>query len=714
MMSIGVVSYATGGGLFLLLALTLLRRPHACRRMLIVASLSTVAWSAGAAWYSAVGHSASVPQLLEFVRDLAWLALLGLLLSGAYEERRRGGLLQRALFGLSGFVVLLMGLVFYQHFAGPVAPVFGEVDLLIAGNLLLAVAGLVLVEQLFRNTLPDVRRALKYICMGLGAMFAYDFYLYADALLFQRIDPALWHARGFIIAMVVPVLAVGLARETGNPRDVFVSRRIVFHTTALLGAGLYLLAMGLGGYYVRVYGGSWGVVAQAIFLFGAALVLAILLFSGQLRATLRVLISKHFFRYKYDYREEWLRFIWTISSNGGESDLRARVLRAVAQIIESPGGTLWLRRESGRYEPCARWNSNDELPVGEPANSSLVEFLTQRGWVINLEQYERTPECYADLVLPDWLRHMRNAWLVVPLILHDALLGFIVVSRSPLRRHFNWEDCDLLKTAACQAASHLAQHEASQALADARQFEACNRLSAYVVHDLKNLIAQLSLVVNNAARHRHNEAFVEDALRTVDNSVAKMNRLLGHLRSGGALGEQVQPVELAQLLSEVTSGKVAGRPAPTFESGGVTVWVRADRERLATVLGHVVQNAQDATPDAGRVHVRLTRSGNTAVVDVEDTGCGMDEQFIRERLFRPFDTTKGAAGMGIGAYEARELVRALGGDVQVTSRPGEGTLFRIYLPICEGHETDGSTQQDERTTRYAEAETVKEIAGCGG
>jgi putative PEP-CTERM system histidine kinase len=322
-------------------------------------------------------------------------------------------------------------------------------------------------------------------------------------------------------------------------------------------------------------------------------------------------------------------------------------------------------------------------PASEQADSSFIRFLEIQKWVINLDEYQRDPALYkslGDLEMPEWLKAAPDAWLVAPLILHDSLLGFVVLARSSAsHKHFNWEDSDLLKTSGSQAASYLAQHAISQALAEARQFEAFNRVSTYAVHDLKNLISQLSLVVSNAVRHRNNPLFMENVISTVENSVSKMNRLLACLRDG------VQPdtkrmVNLAKLLEEVVHEARGVKPSPVLECRVSDLTVVADRDRLASVMGHVIRNAQEATPEEGRIVVRLQMVNGHAVVEVEDNGCGMDESFIRARLFRPFQTTKGKSGMGIGAHEAREFVRSLGGDIQVQSRPGEGTIFRIQLP----------------------------------
>jgi putative PEP-CTERM system histidine kinase len=547
----------------------------------------------------------------------------------------------------------------------------------------MAIAGLVMVEQIMRNAHVESRRAVKYLCIGLGVIFAYDFYLYANALLFQNLDAYLWEARGFVNGMVVPVLGVAVARDPRLSLDIFVSRRMVFHTTALLGTGLYLLAIGLGGYYIRTYGGEWSTVVQIIFLFGAALVLLVLLFSGRVRANLRVLINKHFFHYKYDYRDEWLRSIQTLSSGQPDERLRERAIYSLAEIIDSPGGVLWMRQLMDQYVPVARW----QMEVSEKAvirtDHPLIQFMATREWLIDLDEYERDPELYNNIAIPEWLERLPRAWLVVPLIVHVHLIGFIVLARSPAQLHFNWEDSDLIKTAGRQAAVHLAQLEASRALAEARQFEACNRLTAYVMHDLKNLIAQLSLVVTNAAKHKNNPRFMEDAINTVDNSVQKMNRLLAHLRSDTLQVQEAEYIDLAAVLGEVVETMSSGKPAPSLDLQAEGIRLQADRDRFASIIGHLIRNAQDATPDDGRIIVRLFRRAEYAIVEVQDTGSGMDKEFIRDRLFRPFDSTKGKSGMGIGVYESRDYIHKLGGDIEVISRVGEGTTFRVRLPISD-------------------------------
>lgn len=687
-MNIGVISYAIGGISFLVLFLLLLTswRGRLKGGLLVMAVFVTLLWAVVAAGsaYTQSPHLAVLYQFLEVARNVAWLAFLFQLfepLAGGKSTLARVIHWWRP--GLFAFAGLLLLADLFPHYVAVVFPAF-SVDIGILGHVILAVSGLALIEQLFRNTRPDQRWAIKFLYIGIGTLFAYDFFFYADALLFKRIDNAIWQARGLVNAMIAPFIAVSAARNPQWSLDVFVSRRMVIHSASIFGAGLYLLVMAAVGYYIRFYGGTWGSAVQTVFLFGAGLLLLMMLFSGQLRASIKVFLSKHFFSYKYDYRDEWLKFIGTLSASDSTGPLRERAIRAIAEILDSPGGLLWMRGEGGNYHLAATWNLNGSERTGEPGDSSLVGFLERRQWVIDLDEYRNEPELYQDLTLPPWLTDLPRAWLIIPLMQLDDLQGFVVLARSRTdQQKINWEDRDLLKTAGRQVASYVALVDTTEALMDARQFEAFNRLSAYVVHDLKNVAGQLSLVATNATRHKDNPAFIDDALRTVENATARMNRMLAQLRKGTPTAGEARPFRLDETVREVITAQSVRRPVPVLTGCDSHLILRTSRERFSTVLGHLIQNAQEATGEQGSVEVKIYRRDQRAVIEITDNGCGMDERFIRERLFRPFNTTKGNAGMGIGVYESREFVHALGGEIDVISKPGAGTTFSLRLPLFE-------------------------------
>jgi putative PEP-CTERM system histidine kinase len=622
--------------------------------------------------YAITQRSASFVSIAEIARDGAWLTLLLGLLSGERRKRRVPKSILLATHTL-WLTALLYGL------AGEVGLVTLPASVKILGPLLLALVGLVLVEQLYRNTQVHRRWAIKFLVLGVGGLFAYDLFIYSQALLLRHLDPGLWEARGAVNALVVPLIAVSAARNPEWSLNVFVSRHAVFYSASLIGAGIYLLVMAAGGYYVRSYGGNWGAVAEIVFLAGAALILAVIMLSAEARTQLRVFLIKHFYKNKYDYREEWLRLIATLATPAESLPLRERAIKAVAQIVDSPGGGLWMRSEEKIYEPAAQWQMQVPDTAVEPVESALVRFFRERRWVIDITDCVTNPWRYSGLTLPDWANALHRPWLLIPLMQEREVLGFIFLMQSPTFGKLTWEDTDLLKTVGQQIASYLGQQQAAQRLVEARQFDAYHRLTTYVMHDLKNLIAQQSLVVRNATRHKDNPDFIRDAIATIENSVRRMNQLLRQLQRGRLDGTPVRLI-LADLLGDVVASRSDALPAPVLEVLDHDIEVLADREGLGTVFGHIIKNAQDATAANGFVHVRLCRDADRAVIEVIDTGCGMDNAFVKERLFRPFDSTKGSKGMGIGAHEAREFIRIAGGEVRVTSAPGKGTTFRIMLP----------------------------------
>lgn len=678
MIDIAAYTYSIAALAFLALAGFLLTSGRSRRHvpLLTVASLVTACWAASLAWGTTRPTDASLTGTLGLLRSGLWTAFL-VVLSGNFKKENsplpfqlRPSMALAAVAYLALLVLVASGETGTQLLLsiGLVPGVTSHVGI--------SVLGMLLVEQLYRNTNEQGRWAVKFACLGIGAMFVFDFYLYSDAMLFREINADIWAARGIVNALIAPVIGVSIARSATWSSALAVSRRVVFHSVALFGSAIYLLAMGLAGYYLRYLGGNWGTVMQVTFLFGALILLGAILFSGALRSRLKVFISKHFYRYNYDYREEWLRFTRSLSDHG--PGLAARAIETVAGLVESPGGALWVRRDSGYFEPDAHWRV-PAMSVSEPADSAFCHYLETKQWVVDLEEYRREPDKYDDLVLPSWLCEIPRGRLVLPLITHGRLFGFMLLLEPRSSIVLNWEIIDLLKIAGTQAASYMAQQEAAMALMVARQFESFNRMSTFVVHDLKNLVSQLSLMMRNAEKHRDNPEFQRDMIDTVNFSVQKMRLLLQKL-SRSESPEHIAPLSMARLLKQAVALKAAYEPMPVLEIEDAALKVVADAERLERVIGHLIQNAIEATPPDGSVQVKLARQNESVLIRIADSGEGMSEEFIRERLFKPFDSTK-SAGMGIGVFESREYIQELGGQLMVASTPKAGTTFTILLPL---------------------------------
>lgn len=675
----GIISYGTASLAFIVLLVMLLTswKGRATGRRLITAVSATALWAAGMALQA---WQPDLPLIVvltfEILRDGAWLGALVMLGRGVIPQAMATGSRVLWISLLAGSWILAILDVVTVNAPGPDL-------LLVPSGIAMALAVVVLLEQLYRNAGAAGRHALKYLVIGLGGVFAYDLFLYSQAALLDGVAAVPWFARGLVSAMLVPFIAVAARRNPQWSLDIFVSRQAVLFTTTVIGTGLYLLLMAFGGYYVRELGGTWGVAANILFLAGALAVLAIIIASGSVRRRVRVFLSKHFFRNKYDYRIEWLRFVDTLSAED-EPDVRRTGLRAIAQIFDSPGSVMFLK-EGTALAPAAAWpmplENLPDLRRFEP-DCELVQFVASRQWVVDLVEYAQSPESYQNIAVPVWLSGKTGIRMVVPMMLGRELLGLVLLFAPPDPFESTYEDRDLLKTLGRHVATLVARREADRRLAESRQFETYHRLTAFMMHDLKNAIAQLQLVVSNAERHKSNPAFIDDMLLTIGNAVARMNGLIGQLRDSRQPSSP-QEADLGVVLERASLRCADRMPRPVLigeRPSGVRIC--ANVERLSTSLEHVIRNAQDASQPDGRVEIDLTAADGRARIVIADSGEGMTSEFLREHLFRPFDSTKGSKGMGIGAYQAREYFRSVGGNVDVHSAPGQGTRFEIHLPLA--------------------------------
>lgn len=624
----------------------------------------------------------------EVIRYIAWYVFLLKLFDVALSDVKQPNIsfqkfIRWALPISVGFALLLL----FNELIADFYALPGQYVVSMTGNVLLSLIGLAIIEQLFRNTSVRFRWATKYLFLGAGGIFAFDFYLYADALLFRSIDQTLWATRGVVNLVAVPLLVISSARNKNWSLNIFVSRDIVLNTTVILGGGFYLMVMAGAGYYLREFGGSWGRIGQVTFFVLAVVFLFVVLSSAQFRARIKVFLAKHFYKNKYDYRIEWLRLTEDLNDNAKNKDYYQTAIEAIANIVDARSGLLWLRDDKNMYKNVGAWQTrylNDLIASDSP----LIQFLREKGFVINLKEYENHADEYNGLLLPEWLVEVDQAWLIVPLHDADTLQGFVVLARPLVEHSINWEDRDLLKTAAKQITSYLTVLMTSEQLAEAKQFEVFSRLSAYMVHDLKNIAAELDLVAINANKHTGNPEFIKDAFETVENAAADINRLLAQLRNRRIQDEKKVMTDLVELVTEVVSSKQHLLPAPNLEIKTQSALVTLQKGRLNNVLAHLIDNAQQATEDEGDISITLSKAGNMHVIRISDTGHGMDEDFIRNRLFKPFDTTKGNAGMGIGMYEGREFIRQLGGDIDIQSKPGKGSIITLYIPSDSSNENE--------------------------
>lgn len=648
----------------------------------LLAAMVMSAAAAAAAVAFAVAPAPDTWVVAHILDSLRVGAALGFLLDflGPRDASRRGRRgTMRVLLVLA--LVAIVALLVLTGLPPPGVPELGRPlhQLSFGVSLAVAIFGLVLTEQCYRRTPAQLRWHVRPLTLAFIGLFAYDVILYADAVLFRALDENLWAARGLAQAMTVPLFAMTTQRTRDWSFEVSVSRGVLAGSTALLASGAYLLVVAAAGLLLRHFGGSWGRALESALIFAGLLFLAMVVVSTTFRAKLRVLVAKNFFAYRYDYREEWLRFTRTLSE-GQAAQPSAACIQALADLVDSSGGALWLR-EQGGYRQVER-SSLPRTDEVEPVDSPLAKFLQRTGWVVEVEDAQANPSKYGGVILPPSLVAMRNAWLIVPLLTGQELIGFVVLITPRIHVELDWEVRDLLKTAGRQASSYLAYAAATEALLEARKFDSFNRLSTFVVHDLKNLIAQLQLLLSNAERHRNNPEFQRDMFTTVEHVVGRMHQLTTQLRPDAFSTERPRPVDLGMIALRVQSIRSKGHANLRVEAPA-GVMVQGHEDRLERVVGHLVQNAFEASDEEREVSVRIAREKDVAVIEVRDQGKGMSADFIRDRLFKPFQTTKDS-GTGIGAYESQQYVAQIGGRIEVESAPEQGTCVRVRLPVVAG------------------------------
>lgn len=536
---------------------------------------------------------------------------------------------------------------------------------------------MVLLEQLYRNADVKVKWALWSLIIALGMSTVFDFVLFAQAAMVNQLDFSYWYARGFVAAIGMPLILVSTKRIKNWSVNVFVSRDVVFYSSILLISGLYLLLLALAGYVINYFGGAWGSVISVAFLLLGGTVLAALLMTERLRNEVKVFITKHFFANKYDYRIEWVKSIDQLSDSSNENYYQTAT-EIICSSLNINQGALVLKASQGNYNCVYQL----DLAIEKRLLHHLLaadKFCQQQGWIIDVREYSNVENSYPELQLDIEYCRTQKIDIIIPIFNNKEVSGFFLLSLPSSRSFLNWEDRDLLFAVSKQLSNYMSLNEANDRLAESKQFEAFHRMSAFLVHDLKNIQAQLGLINANAKRHRDNPEFISDVFETIDSATQKLDKVLTQLRNKQVAESAKKHISVDQLVERVAQQRNVMLPHVILEIS-VEIEIVIDQETFYSVLNHLVQNAQEATKDDGWVKIRAELIADSLHIAVLDNGCGMSSDFIKNRLFKPFDTTKGNAGMGIGVYEAKQFIENSGGTMQVTSFEGEGSIFHLTIP----------------------------------
>ncbi|MFL6767088.1 MAG: XrtA/PEP-CTERM system histidine kinase PrsK, partial [Sphingomicrobium sp.] len=600
-------THALAAALFASLTLWELRRgvPESEQRMLLAAFALTSCW----AWITALAPTTMLAAYSETARNLVWVGVLYRLAGIETSEEQRGVKpVYAAVACVLGLQLMVDALPLVVN-TETISPGHALVVTAIILRLAAAAGALVLVHNLYGQAAPSSRGHIRLAMIALAGMWAYDLNLYTIAYFDHGAAQGLFDWRGLVLVIAAPLFAIGSGE--GDRWRIRLSRAATFQSISLLAISAYLAVMAVLVTALRDTGVDWTRAALIVLLAGMTVAAIVLLPSSRARSWAKVKIAKHFFEHRYDYRTEWLRFTETIGASGPKAaPLGQRVIKAFADILDAPGGLLLVTDENGLIEPAAAWNwSGSANPGAAIPTPEALGFWLSVGAAGRIIDFDALGGGWADardreLDIPQPLLGEEQAWTGVPLIHDDRLVGLVLLAAPDYRRPLDWEDFDLLRAAGRQAASSLAEAHGQQALMNAQRFEDFNRRFAFILHDVKNLVSQLSLLSRNAERHADNADFRADMVATLKGSVGKMNELLARLAP--TPDQRPAKPELTPIRPLVASAIAAKRrDHEVMLLGDGNLWVMADPLMLEQAIDHLVQNAVDASKPGQPVSVRM-------------------------------------------------------------------------------------------------------------
>jgi putative PEP-CTERM system histidine kinase len=693
-----LIAFAAAAGCSSLAAYVLLREERSLPNLTLGAAMAALAASEAC---SGLASRADLPSQVLFWTKLGILPQglasgLWLLFSLSFARSNYRELVRRWRWAVvAAFLapVLLVGFAHDRLFvlllpelgaaADSVVPLASAGKAFQATLIIVSVAILANLEATLRATFGSKRWRVKFMLIGVGGYAAARIYVSSQALLYSSLDLSLGAVISSAAIMACAMAAVSLARTRETIVRIHVSRSFVYNSVAVLLVGVYLIAVGALAELLRFFGGAiTPLVTIAVFLL--LVVLAVFLLSGQLREHVKRFIVRNFYSHGYDYRKEWNRFARQSTSVLDPQELCSVVARLVSETFGADSVTIWrIDEPSGQVllggstvVSAAQLRSHPN--IGRDAER-LVCYVGKREEMIDLEDPpDREGEDAAREIAE--FRRVTQARFAMPLLAARKLVGVMALNERVTGAPFALEDTDLLRTIADQTAASLLNLHLSTQVAQAKEMEAFQTLSSFFVHDLKNLASMLSLTIQNLPRNYDNPEFRQDALRTISDSVDKMNAMCARLSTLSLKLELDREETDLNVLARATLGRLDGLlKAPAAVDLGPLPAVSVDREQIDRVLTNLVLNANEAIENGGRIRLSTEERGGWAVLTVADTGRGMSEEFVAQKLFRPFHTTK-SKGLGIGLFQTKRLVEAHGGRIEVESAEGRGSIFRVLLP----------------------------------
>ena len=578
-----------------------------------------------------------------------------------------------------------------EEVSGSTIPLGGAGYVFYLFFLIISVIILMNLEGTLRASSGSKRWQIKFMVLGLGGLFAVEVYTISQILLFSSFSLALQSVNSYAVAVADLFVIFSLLRHRLLNVDIYLSRDFLYHSITVVVIGSYLLAVGILAKVIRYYGGDQILPLGTFFVFLSMLGLAVILLSDQLRQEIRRFITRNFYRPQYDYRREWTAFTQRTTSLVDVKDLCSAVSKMVSETFGVPSVTIWLLDEAENQISLGGSTVYSSIQIrdlksGETGSGDLVGLMRDHSMPIDFNKPIDTRAKKLKERYPDYFEHARVRYCV-SLAAGQRLLGIMTLNDRLTKEPFSLEDFDLLKTIADQAAGSLLNLNLSQRLLKAKEMEVFQTLSAFFIHDLKNLASTLSLTLQNLPVHFDNPEFRKETFRAISQSVAKMNAMCSRL---SLLTKTLDLQQREEDLNEVISGTLidlnGSMKASVVQELTPLPKLSIDRTQVEKVLLNLILNANEAVAPGGEIRIGTRpTSEHGAILSITDNGCGMSREFLSRSLFQPFQTTK-SEGLGIGLFHSKKIIEAHRGKIEVESEEGRGTTFRVIFPASDSND----------------------------
>jgi putative PEP-CTERM system histidine kinase len=533
------------------------------------------------------------------------------------------------------------------------------------------------IEQTVRSADRSHQWRMKYFLLGLFTIIALAIFDLSQVILYASAEQ--WIAPLFSTAVLIgcALMTFALVRHRLFDVDVFLSRYVVYNSLTVVLVGAYLLGVGVVAQAVKSFGGDSSAYWGALVVVVGLLALAAVLLSYDARTRVKIFVNRHFFKYKYDYRKEWLDLTERLSSKPTAESIVPALAAMFFETFWIRDTFLWLSDERERTLAPTPPRPAAGIPYW---SSSVLAALKTRDYPVLTDARPNARNAAPTDGLPVDALNKLGVRILVPLVAQGRLVGVLGLAAPHTASPLTEEDFDLLKTIGKQVANSLLNAELLRQLVASKELETFHSLSTFLLHDLKNFVSMLSLLVDNMGRNFDNPAFRQDALKNLSQTVEKMKQLMDRLR---ALAQQPQPalepVDLSRLGRSVLEEMASSLKAKIVADWKEVPPVRADPAQMRQVLINLVLNAEEAVDGGGEIRVSTQADHGMVTCIVADNGRGIPPEFLHTRLFKPFATTK-SGGFGVGLFQCKMIIEAHGGRVSADSRVGEGSTLSFSLP----------------------------------